>query len=352
MKSFCDTPLCFELQATNRFKDPDLADLMNYMRKPKKGKVPPKIAETWRRIQMKPNDPRLGEERFQTGHMIAWFWDTVARWMMMRARRDAASLGRVLYLVQAADKSSPSLPVDLAAKLVNRVNPGDTGGIHGMLPLHVGMRIRLLEHLSLDKGLVKDAEGEVVHVAINPKDEGVVERAKADKGPAYLRYLPYGVWVRMDKYKGGPCGKKLKELDDSIDAENAAGLVFIEPQSSSPFDFRKYKVTRTGFVISHAEVLTSTACQGRTMHRGVIVDAGCKDANDLDALWLHLYVMLSRATTIDNLLMVRDPGLDFLARGPPADLAEKLRKFSSRTETCRKEAGKLAGELCLARSLH
>ena len=88
------------------------------------------------------------------------------------------------------------------------------------------------------------------------------------------------------------------------------------------------------------------------MQRGVIVDAGCKDANDLDTLWLHLYVMLSRATTIDNLLMVRDPGLDFLARGPPADLAEKLRKFSSRTATCRKEAEKLARELGLDRFLH
>ena len=79
MRAFCDTPLCFELQATNRFKNPDLADLMNFMRKPKKGRVPKNIADTWNRIQMKPNDRRLGDERFQTGHMIAWFWDTVAR---------------------------------------------------------------------------------------------------------------------------------------------------------------------------------------------------------------------------------------------------------------------------------
>ena len=88
------------------------------------------------------------------------------------------------------------------------------------------------------------------------------------------------------------------------------------------------------------------------MHRGVIIDAGCKDEKKIDDLWLHLYVMLSRATTVDNLLMIRDPGLDFLARGPPADLAARLRAFSSRTEKCRKEAEKLAGELGLARFLH
>eukprot|EP00959_Pyramimonas_sp_CCMP1952_P259628 5428503-Pyramimonas_sp.AAC.1 len=58
------------------------------------------------------------------------------------------------------------------------------------------------------------------------------------------------------------------------------------------------------------------------------------------------------ATTVDNLLMMRDPGLDFLARGPPADLPARLRAFSSRIEECRKEAEKLAGELGLAHFLH
>ena len=88
------------------------------------------------------------------------------------------------------------------------------------------------------------------------------------------------------------------------------------------------------------------------MKDGVIVDAGCKDASDLDGLWLHLYVMLSRATTSDNLLMIRDPGLEFLSRGPPPDLAARLRAFHARTERCRKEAEKLAQELGLARFLH
>ena len=88
------------------------------------------------------------------------------------------------------------------------------------------------------------------------------------------------------------------------------------------------------------------------MHQGVIVDAGYKDGDDLDGFWLHLYVMLSRATTSDNLLMIRDPGLDFLSRGPPADLAARLRTFGTRTERCRKAAVKLAHELGLAKFLH
>ena len=152
----------------------------------------------------------------------------------------------------------------------------------------------------------------------------------------------------MDKYSAAPFGEKLEAIEDS----DTARLVFIEPQTSSQFDFRKHKVIRTGLPISHAEVLTSTACQGRTMKNGVIVDAGCKDPNDLDNLWLHLYVMLSRATTSDNLLMIRDPGLDFLARGPPSDLAARLLQFNSRSEKCRRAALKLTKELGFEGFLH
>ena len=62
--------------------------------------------------------------------------------------------------------------------------------------------------------------------------------------------------------------------------------------------------------------------------------------------------MLSRAAKVDDLLMIRDPGLQFLSRGPPADLAKRLRAFSSRTEKCRKEALLLAEQLGLAAFLH
>ena len=221
-----------------------------------------------------------------------------------------------------------------------------------MLPLHLGMRVRLLEHLDLSRGLVKDAEGVLVHVAINPADEDAVRQAQTDGRPAYLRHLPFGVWVRMDKYAAAPFRDRLDAHPNTIDAEDTAGLVFIEPQASSAFDFRRYKITRTALPISHAKVLTSTACQGRTMPQGVIVDAGYKDSKDMDNLWLHLYVMLSRATTSKNLLVIRDPGVEFLARGPPADLATRLRNFDTRTRRCRSAATKLAHTLGLGQFLH
>ena len=351
MKFFCQTPLCFEFQASNRFKDEKLRKMMDFMRAPKPT-VPVDVAATWQEMQIRPADARLREERFQHGHMLAWFWDTVARWIMMRAKRDAANLQDTLYLVQAADTSEPPMAADLAAKLMNQPNPGDTGGIHGMLPLHVGMRIRLLEHLDLEKGLVKDAEGDIVHVAINPADEQEVLAARRDGRPAYLRYLPFGVWVRMDKYTSAPFCEVLEGVADTLDKQATQSLVFIAPQTSTAFTWRKHKVTRTGWPFSHGRVVTSTACQGRTMRLGVIIDAGCKDPNDKDNWWLHLYVMLSRATSAKDILLARAPPVDFLTQGPPADLAAKLRTFAARTAACRHEAKRLACELGLAAFLH
>ena len=102
MKLFCQVPrsrLVFEFQASNRIKEPKLRA---FIRNPPKH-IPEEIREHWEAIQLKANDARLGEERFQVGHMIGIYWATVARWMTMRAKRDAAALRTPLVLFQAAD---------------------------------------------------------------------------------------------------------------------------------------------------------------------------------------------------------------------------------------------------------
>ena len=98
--------------------------------------------------------------------MIASYWDTVARWIRMRATRDAATLKTPMFLVQSADASTPPMPMADAAKLMNKASPRETGGMHGMLPVHLGMRVRFLEPLDLSRGLVKDSEGEVVQIVV------------------------------------------------------------------------------------------------------------------------------------------------------------------------------------------
>ena len=94
-------------------------------------------------------------------------------------------------------------------------------------------------------------------------------------------------------------------------------------------------------------VRTSTACQGRTCEHGVVVDCkkreGCgeRDTRQED-YWLHMYVMLSRATSLADILLIRAPDARFLLQGPPQDLKARLEMFRARVATCREHALALA----------
>ena len=61
-----------------------------------------------------------------------------------------------------------------------------------------------------------------------------------------------------------------------------------------------------------------------------------------DDWWPHLYVMLFRATSLDDELLLRAPEADFLLRGPPADLRARLAVFDRRVIDSRAKAEKLA----------
>jgi len=57
------------------------------------------------------------------------------------------------------------------------------------------------------------------------------------------------------------------------------------------------------------------------MRDGVIIDCGRQEGGahkkEDDDWWLDLYVMLSRATKLEDLLLLRAPDLDFFAKGQP-----------------------------------
>ena len=202
--------------------------------------------------------------------MLGIYWATTARWMGMRAKRDAEVRRTPLFLLQAADSylGSGPLPTNLAKKFMATPNPASSGGTHGLLPVHLGMRVRLLEKLDFSRGLVKDAEGVVVRVEVQPADQERVDAAmRAGGGQVYLTQPAAGLWLRMDS----PVGLTTR-VPDVIAKEDADHLIFLEPSTNrKAFTFKHSdstrKVMRSQFPISHARVVTSEACQGRTMPR-------------------------------------------------------------------------------------
>ena len=61
--------------------------------------------------------------------------------------------------------------------------------------------------------------------------------------------------------------------------------------------------------------------------------------------WLHLYVMLSRATSMEDMLLLRPPPRERLEAGPPRNVKAALERFRKTIDDNRKTAEELARSL-------
>ena len=110
-----------------------------------------------------------------------------------------------------------------------------------------------------------------------------------------------------------------------------------------------HNVKRYGFMLTHAYYLTTTASQGQPLRCAVTIDCarqepqGQRGADD-DTWWLNLYVMFSRATQMEDMLLLRPPPRWLLERGPPKAIATALKRFYKRERPTVERAVALARE--------
>ena len=187
------------------------------------------------------------------------------------------------------------------------------------------------------------------------------------------RFLPAGFWLQVDDFTESPLfgellpyfnGSDEVNFDDSPPGpsmqlfrerqgeQRAKSLFFLPAMEAEIITFKsteKHSVKRVGFALTHAFYLTATASQGQTIRTGVRIDcgrlqpAGGQGMSD-DNWWLNLYVMFSRATKMEDMLLLRPPEREFLERGPPQGVREQLRNFSRKIERTSREAERLANE--------
>ena len=140
IKVFKRIPCVIELQGTKRFVEGDpLIQLLACMRRGAKFPHP-----VWKAFENRfasdsapgksPQlDPRHETPRFLGGYGLAMYWETLARWISRRARRDARVLGVPLVFLQAADECH-TVDKEAYSRLLNVANIYKTGKIHGVLP--------------------------------------------------------------------------------------------------------------------------------------------------------------------------------------------------------------------------
>ena len=102
-------------------------------------------------------------------HGLAMYWETLARWITRRARRDARVLEVPLVFLQASDECQ-TVDANAYLRLLNVANIYNTGRIHGVLPAHVGMRVRFTGKFNGAYGLVQEQRATIADFVFEEED--------------------------------------------------------------------------------------------------------------------------------------------------------------------------------------
>lgn len=344
-KLFGSIPDVFELRGTMRFKQGDpLIDILHHMRfgLPFPDALWLRLAA---RFASEPSpgveDPRFEEDKFRKGYGMSIYWASLGRMMCRRALLDAVSSAQPLVLLQAADHSA-DLDKQVAFRFLNRPNPYRTGHMHGIFPCHVGMQVRLIAKLDAEKGMIQDTIGTIMDFEFHSVDRAAYSQCRG--GEIFSpQFLPSGIWLSVEGYQGCRNVDDLVELcsrsvSDAAAAAHLARSFWFLPAEEIVVKFsstQNYQVKRCGFRMTHASFFTSTGSQGLTLRKGTVVDCARLPEMDDDNWWLHLYVMFSRVTSLDDLLLLRPPSREVLERGPPKAIREQVAAFQRRADECR-----------------
>ena len=164
--------MVIELLETRRFEDKVLPKVMSFMREADNTRMPEDMWKSLLSGSVERNQAQLEDELFANGHLIGIFWEIIARCIVERAARDAKHFDVPLIFCRACDKrpahqrwgSRSQAERDLVHQLLTTPNIHNIGHLHGILPLHEGMRVRLTSKLSANDGLVNERTGAVMDI--------------------------------------------------------------------------------------------------------------------------------------------------------------------------------------------
>ena len=217
--------------------------------------------------------------------------------------------------------------------------------LQGMLLVHENMIVRLSDVLAPHLGLVKDKMAMVVKVDLHHENQERLRHREAGFCHFVPEYMAKGIWVKLLKGKSSPMEEALLETwegqfeNASDHTDDAKTLFFVELMHA---DFKidlkigeeneKIEVIRWQFPLLHGMLRTAYSAQGLTLDGGVLVDLRRAGGLEDDDWWLAIYVMLTRARKLENLILLgmTDQVEDLLRRGPPAYLRELTDKLEAK----------------------
>ena len=347
-RAILNIPDVIHLRKTKRFLDDDMPALMQAIRASlEEDPISEHFLDKLRGRKIENCSDELNTPLFQDGHVVGMYWENVARSMNERAHRDAIKLNVPLYCLQASDQRATYRnphEAHIAHALLTVPNIHKTGKLHGLLLLHEAMIVRLSDVLAPHCGLVKDKLAKVVQVVLHEHDRKRLENSP----PGFQRFTPryhaMGIWVQLLRYTTSPLSEHITSqwnLPTDSDKAMANSMIFIELHNA---DFKhdvkidehsvRVEVQRWQFPLTHGMIRTAYSAQGLTLEGGVVVDLRRAGGLQDDDWFLAIYVMLSRAQRLRNMILLGfAPQVeDILRRGPPKQLRKITAQLEARAE--------------------
>ena len=169
-----------------------------------------------------------------------------------------------------------------------------------------------------------------------------------------------GIWVQVLKYKDSPLSADImsdwpqpanegaQTEEETSDKSMARSMIFIELLNA---EFKcdinidgqqeSVHVIRWQFPLTHGMLRTAYSAQGLTLEGGVVVDLRRAGGLHNDDWWLAIYVMLSRARKLENLILLgfTDQVEELLKRGPPVQLIKITKELEDRAKITLRKYG-------------
>lgn len=333
----------FAFAQSMRFDDPNLKHILEVMRTKSGGKIKEEAWQALVATQVVQNDPRLiAAWDWKEG---AYEWQLVSMAQQLAARCQAARERRILFYLPAVDMPEIHCSKTLYREMTSEYNLTTTAKLMSVLPLYVGMKVRMLKHLSQEVG--PESEGTVVGLELNGNEPTILanqflRESVRQNGYACLRYLPTAVYVKFDNVDASPLPPKPCAEHMLVGADTLCpackffkGIFAIKPVSA-PWKFtpstkhdsgsKRYyiNVNRWQIPLAPANQKTLHTLQGMTARPGLKAHWHLPERLSHEQRWLSTYVILSRPRSLATLLSFGLPSRELLEGGPPPEFLDSM----------------------------
>ena len=241
---------------------------------------------------------------------------------------------RPLYVSVACDELAEGpgrLTDEVRALLLKKNNLSAVKNLPHTLPMYRGMRVLLCSKLCVRLQLMNGCVC-VLEDIIFAEEETAPTVAYAGE-PVVLEYLPLQLLLRAVDAQWTLPSSQLPELPTDYDR---TGLFLLDPYSDyftlSVGKADKLHVRRTHFQIVPADTRIVYAAQGESFP-AYLADLARPPGMSKEVHWLANYVMLSRATSLESLLILRLCARDELTTGAPALLRDEVARLEELQQT-------------------